>query len=168
MNDPGEKLANAGVQLANDGLSSSLGGQAMATQYVQVPVPSALVPAVLAYISDHLVQQEVAKDQSAAWTEKELRKLWNESADNIRRTLILLASNSGNPVSGETISREVLDKDDKGHSIAGMMGAFSRRMKGRHKGKNPIVAEHNAQAQEWQYSIPSPEVRQVILRLARV
>lgn len=130
--------------------------------YVQVPVPQHLVPAVMSLITQST--EEVPR--TAAWTEKELRKLWSESADNIRRTLTLLASNSGNTVSGQTIAREVLGKEDKGHSIAGMMGAFGRRMKGRHKGRSPMTAEYDAQAQEWRYSMVSPEVGQIILRVA--
>jgi hypothetical protein len=134
-------------------------------QYVQVPVPQHLVPAVMALITQ--AGDEAAPSSSRpAWSERELRKLWNESADNIRRTLVLLASNSGSPVSGDTIAREVLGKEDKGHSIAGMMGAFGRRMKGRHKGRSPMTAEYDAQAQERRYSMVSPEVGQIILRVA--
>ena len=136
------------------------------TQYIQVPVPVTLVPAVLAYISDHLVEKELAKE-APKWTDKELSKLWSESAQNVRRTLVLLASNSGSPVSGATIAREVLGLDEKGHAVAGMMGAFSRRMKGRHKGRNPIVATLDAATGEWKYSIPSSEVAQAILRFAK-
>ena len=132
-------------------------------QYVQVPVPTHLVPAVMALIT----QATEEAPRTAPWTEKELRRLWNESADNIRGTLVHLAS-MGVPVSGQSIAREVLGKEDKGHSIAGMMGAFGRRMKGRHKGRSPIVAEYDALAQEWRYSISSPEVGQIILRLAGV
>ena len=132
-------------------------------QYVQVPVPTHLVPAVMALITQSA--EEVPR--SAPWTERELRKLWGESADNIRRTLMLLASNSGNPVSGRTIAREALGKEEKGHSIAGMMGAFGRRMKGRHKGRSPITAEYDAQAHEWRYSM-APEIGQVLLRVAGV
>lgn len=133
-------------------------------QYVQVPVPQHLVPAVMALIT----QSAEEAPRSTVWTEKELRKLWNESADNIRGTLIYLASHAGTAISGATIAREVMGKESKGHSIAGMMGAFGRRMKGRHKGRSPIVAEYDALHQVWQYSIASPEVAQIILRFAGV
>ena len=133
-------------------------------QYIQVPVPTHLVPAVMAMIA----QESEDLPRVSPWTEKELRKLWNESADNVRGTLIHLASHSGEAISGVTLAREVMGKESKGHSIAGMMGAFGRRMKGRHKGRSPIVAEYDALHQVWQYSIASPEVAQIILRFAGV
>lgn len=133
-------------------------------QYIQVPVPTHLVPAVMAMIT----HESEDLPRTSPWTEKELRKLWNESADNVRGTLIHLASHSGESVSGATLAREVMGKESKGHSVAGMMGAFGRRMKGRHKGRNPITAEYDALTQEWRYSIVSPDVAQIILRFAGV
>lgn len=134
------------------------------TQYVQVPVPEHLVPAVMSLIMKGVTQEA----PSLAWSEKEIRRIWSESAENMRRALVLLASNSGSPVSGTTIAREALGISEKGYTVAGMMGAFSRRMKGRHGGRNPIVAEFDSLDRTWRYSIVSPEVSQIILRLANL
>ena len=130
-------------------------------QYVQVPVPSHLVPEVMHLITE---DPQFSKTSTQGWSEAEIGKLWSESAQNMRRTLALLAANSPNSVTGERIARDVLGKEQKGHSVAGMMGAFTRRMKGRHKGRNPVRAEYDAEAHVWTYSI-RPEVGQVILSI---
>lgn len=131
-------------------------------QYVQVPVPAHLVPEVMALITGDAASLRT----TLAWSEKEIHKLWTESAQNIRKTLVYLSLNVGKSVSGEVIAHEVLGKDEKGHSVAGMMGAFNRRCKGRHRGKNPIVAEFDANANVWLYSI-RPDVAEVLLRLMK-
>ena len=132
----------------------------MVQEYIQVPVPAHLVPEVMQLIAGSLSGKPVLVAQDAGWTAAELTRIWDESAQNVRRTLKLLASNSGSPVTGQTIAREVMGKDDKGHSIAGMMGAFGRRMKGRHQSRNPIQAKWNAVEVQWEYTL-DPEAARV-------
>lgn len=134
---------------------------ASSVQYVAVPVPAQLVPQVMAFITESLG----ATGDSGQWTERELRKLWVRSAQNMRATLALLAEAKGAPVTGDEIAKKALGKEAKGYSVAGMMGAFSRRMKGQHKGKSPIVAEYDADVGIWTYRIASTEVAATFLKL---
>lgn len=136
----------------------------MATQYIQVPVPSHLVPAVMTLISDSFALSSESK-ASMSWSEAELRKIWQESAKNMRQTLLLLAKHQGEAISGQTIASVALGKDKKGYSVAGMMGAYHRRMKGRHKGRSPIVSVFDAGANEWRYSM-DPEVGRAFQKLS--
>ncbi|XXT25072.1 hypothetical protein WME94_26415 [Sorangium sp. So ce429] len=134
--------------------------------YINVPVPEGLVPEVMALIATRSgaaapVATKVkdsdeapagVESASAEWTEIELRKLWDESGKAMREALGLMVAHSGKAVSGDQIAK-ALGKKERGHTVAGMMGAFGRRLKHRHKGRWPFTARWNAVDAYWEYKM---------------
>jgi hypothetical protein len=127
--------------------------------YVNVPVPEHLVPEVMALIVARTTgggtgSQATPEAQPATndWSVAEVRKLWGESGAPVRQTLQLLAQNGGKPVGAQDIAR-MLGKSDRGHAVAGMMGALGRRLKHRHDGRWPFTAQWNAVEARWEYTM---------------
>jgi hypothetical protein len=155
------------------GFEATEGSEAM-PNYINVPVPEELIPAVMALISEHMGSKvavpnptppapaapaaeaepttEVAAT-SSNWSEAELQKLWNESWPPMRKVLAKLAENGGKAVTGDELAK-VIGKAKKGHSIAGMMGALGRRIKHRHKGNWPFRGGWNPNLYCWEYTMP--------------
>jgi hypothetical protein len=76
-----------------------------------------------------------------------------------------LAKQAGSVVPIADVAKAI-GKGPGGHAVAGMMGAFGRRIKGRHKGKpTPFVATWNAVAGCWEYKM-SPSIAKIIGTLA--
>ncbi|MBL8680169.1 MAG: hypothetical protein JNK05_13420 [Myxococcales bacterium] len=134
-------------------------------EYVSVPVPSHLVVEVMGFIHSRLQgnavpeptsadeDAEAAVEASDAWPEDELRKLWNDSEGNMRIVLTLLARKGGAPIPSQEIAA-VLGKPERGHAVAGTMGALGRRLKHRHGGRSPFSVGYNALARRWEYTMP--------------
>lgn len=143
------------------------------TRYVNVPVPEHLVAQVMAFIVSLTsgtagAASAAPSDQSEAsedWTQAELRQLWDASAEPMRIVLQLLAKRAGKPVSGDAIA-QALGKKERGHTVAGMMGALGRRIKHRHRGRWPFSARRNAVAMQWEYVMPA-SVGSLLLKAIR-
>jgi hypothetical protein len=154
--------------------------------YIQVPVPEYLLPVVLEYVAGLMrsippepppaavpgapaspPKPPVGRGDPSAesWTEEELRKVWRDSGPAMRTTLELLAKHEGKPVSGDRIAA-ALGRKDRGHTVAGMMGAFGRRMKGRHGGRWPFTAEWNAANGYWEYLMDADTAERLLRVLA--
>ena len=82
----------------------------------------------------------------------------------MRKVLAYIAARPGKNVAGDELAK-VLGKTDRGHSIAGMMGAFGKRMKNRHGGRWPFEAKWNAVDARWEYCMPA-SIAAVISKLA--
>jgi hypothetical protein len=67
----------------------------------------------------------------------------------------LLVASSGKHVTTLEIAK-ALGKKQSGHLIAGMLGAFGRRLKSRHKGRWPFSKKWDAVEKCWAYVMPSP------------
>jgi hypothetical protein len=156
--------------------------------YIPVPVPEDLLPNVLEYVAG-LMRSRPPEPPPAApgaaispintpnrpsggrgngdksWPEEELRKAWLESGPHMRTTLELLARQEGAPVSGDRIAA-ALGRKERGHTVAGMMGAFGRRMKGRHGGRWPFTAEWNATSAHWDYRMDIENAARLLRVLA--
>lgn len=141
--------------------------------YVNVPVPEHLVIPVMAFIAEKsapgpsgeipLAQPaSVASVAATAWTEPELRKLWDESGRAIRSVLKLLASNPGQAVSAADVA-STRGGGSTPHQVAGMMGAFGRRLKGRHAGKWPFDPKFNGATAGWEY-VMSADVAAIVAK----
>jgi hypothetical protein len=133
-------------------------------EYVSVPVPSHLVVEVMEFIASRSRrpggdaepvedEAEEAPAEASAWTEDDLRKLWNDSEGNMRIVLTLLARKGGQPVPSQEIAA-ALGKPERGHAVAGTMGALGRRLKHRHAGRWPFDVAYNALARRWEYTMP--------------
>jgi hypothetical protein len=134
------------------------------TNYVSVPVPEHLVPAVMLLITDSLAKQptRIQEVVTTDWTEPELQRMWDESGVPMRRTLVLLAQNAGLPVPMSQIAK-TLGKPPKGHQVAGMMGAFGRRLKNRYnRTKWPFAVIQNAIGGYWEY-VMAHDVAKIIM-----
>lgn len=130
--------------------------------YVSVPVPTHLVPVVMSLVAESFMQKAASTPKpDGEWTEAEVLKLWGESGPHMRQTLSLLVSRNGERVTGDEIATIALGKAHKGYAVAGMMGAFRRRCKGRHGGRCPILAEYDPVASRWTYWL-DPSVLGVI------
>jgi hypothetical protein len=150
--------------------------------YINVPVPEELVPAVMALISEHMAPKVTPPNPapppaappapaagapidvattSAGLSEAELQKLWNESYPPMRKVLTKLAENGGKAVSGDDLAK-VIGKEKKGHSIAGMMGALGRRIKHRHKGQWPFHGNWNPNLYRWEYMMPAENAAHIL------
>lgn len=140
-------------------------------QYVQIPVPEHLVPDVMALIvarteATAAAAPSVVESASADFlTASEVQKAWEASALPMRKVLAYLAARPGKNVAGDELATKVLGKTDRGHSIAGMMGAFGKRMKNRHGGRWPFEAKWNAIDARWEYCMPA-SIAAVLSKLA--
>jgi hypothetical protein len=81
----------------------------------------------------------------------------------MRKTLSVPAASAGKPVTGDTLAK-CLGHEEAGHTIAGMMGAFGRRLKHRHQGNWPFHAKYNAVAGKWEYTMPA-EVAELLAKI---
>lgn len=137
-------------------------------QYVQIPVPEHLVPDVMALIvarTEATAATPAPSVGSASFlTASEVPKAWEASAMPMRKVLAYIAARPGKNVAGDELAK-VLGKTDRGHSIAGMMGAFGKRMKNRHGGRWPFEAKWNAVDARWEYCMPA-SIAAVISKLA--
>jgi hypothetical protein len=134
-----------------------------AMNYVNVPVPEHLVTRVMTVITEEMAPKPTGKlpakhapPLTGDWTEAEIRKCWKESDTPMQGVLKLLASCAGSPVPiGDVASAS--GKNPKGHQVAGMMGAFGRRVKRRYNRSTwPFSANYNAMARRWEYTMGIP------------
>lgn len=150
------------------------------TTYISIPVPEHLVPDVMAFIvlknatpvshsggaaneaagvapvvNAVLAEQSVAPTGARLITPAEVPKVWSDSGAQMRLVLGYLAKRPGQRVSGDELAQRALGKQDRGHTIAGMMGAVGRRLKHRHGGRWPLEATWNAADKRWEYCMPA-------------
>lgn len=100
-------------------------------------------------------------EETEWWTEKRLRKAYDQSSPAQRAILKAMASGKGDWVSVS----EVVDKLGKGadwNTMAGALGAFGRRIKTRYKAKErPFTIRYNHDRGEKEYLMP-PSVAEAI------
>jgi hypothetical protein len=143
-------------------------------EYVTMPVPKSLVPAVYALIaasqgngSDVKPSQApgaipTTKQPDGTISDALLLRIWNESGKTLRKVMKYLASRPGEAVGADEVAREIYGSA-KGHKLAGAMGAFGRRAKGRYEGKKPFTVKFNAEANRWEYTM----AKEVAARIAK-
>lgn len=140
----------------------------MPTEYVPVPVPASLVPAVMTFIAKLMALDKPAPSKpepsEAEWAEEDLRTLWRRSGRSIRGTLKVVATYPTG-ASGDVIAREALSKASKGHSVAGTMGSLQRLCNKRFGGRNPITSMYDTDKREWRYFM-AKDIGEIIKKLA--
>ena len=104
--------------------------------YVMMAVPSELVAAVSEFIESHPREGADQGDRVTdgfvhGWDAPTVRRAYRESADEMRRVLDFLADNPGREVSSDEVA-EAIDARYGWNTVAGMLGAFGRRCRGRY------------------------------------
>jgi hypothetical protein len=134
-------------------------------EYVTMPVPKHLLPAVMAFVAGRMGEQEEpeqhtqAAEPAAQGTEikQELVvRMWNESGSAMRKALKALAAHPGSPVASTDLSTAVFGTP-KGRQLSGVMGAFGHRCSGRYAGAKPFSVEWNVLKYRWEYTM-TPQV----------
>jgi hypothetical protein len=101
---------------------------------VLMGVPRHMAQAVADLIADEI---HVGGSQAAeralvnGWSEEKLRRAYRESADNMRNLLRHLADHPGVEFGTDEIASAIGVRD--WNSVAGMLGPFTRRFKGRYR-----------------------------------
>ena len=129
--------------------------------YINVPVPDHLVPAVMTLIAGNMPKQTAPIPKS--WTPTELRKLWADSGEPVREFLAALSAVPGAWVPTSTLNKSMTHNKST-TQFAGMMGAFGRRLKNRYGGRLPFEREWDVNAREYQYLMPG-EIAAVVSTL---
>lgn len=150
------------------------------SEFIPIYVPSDLYPEALQWIASRVLTSSKPSSAlgesppdaavAAALTPliedaTEIGKLWDESGSRMRKVLAHLAAHPDTPVTGDELARKALEKLDRGHTVAGMMGALGRRIKHRHGGRWPFTAKWNAVDLRWEYCMPGA-IAAVISKLA--
>lgn len=129
-------------------------------EYVNLPVPKHLVPAVMALIAKQMLTNANESQSAAAsvagqpleLTEDLFKRIWKESGATIRKAMNCLARRPSQPISAADLAKDVFGSS-KGHKLPGAMGAFGRRCKNRYGGVKPFSVEWNAVASQWVYTM---------------
>lgn len=124
----------------------------MQEQLIPVMVPQSRLTAVY-----HLLGMEPSKEVSAlTWTQEELQKVWNESDKPMRNFLTMIAGAPGE-ISSEMLMacRGTVNR----RQLAGQLGAFGRRIKHRHAGKQLYQQRWDKTNDEYLYSM-TPEIKE--------
>jgi hypothetical protein len=137
-------------------------------EYVNVPTPKYLVPAVMALISHEMGLTTANKAYDTApkppkptqIDETLIKQVWNESGPVIRKVLKFLAANQGQVVTAAELAKEVFGAS-KGHRLSGAMGAFGRRSKNRYNKLKPFTAKWNALNSRWEYMMTADIAKMV-------
>jgi hypothetical protein len=131
-------------------------------EYVNLPVPKHLVPAVMALIVKQMLSNGDASQQPdeptpttsepMVLTEDLFKRIWKESGPTIRKAMTCLARRPGQAVSAAELAKEVFGSS-KGHKLPGAMGAFGRRCKNHYDHVKPFSVEWNAVTSQWAYTM---------------
>jgi len=130
-------------------------------EWVEVLVPQHLVPDVYGLIAERLAAG--SRNGGVAVNEELFTRMFLESPPAMRKFLLLLAGNAGKDLTTAEICKAV---DRTPMQLAGVLGAFGRRVKNRYKGaKKPFGARWDHAASTWAYRM-EPEVADVIKKAA--
>ena len=97
--------------------------------FVNVPVPASRVQEVYALLGKSAAT--AAEPLGDGWTDSLIRRMYAESADQMRELLKLLAKADGEEVSTNEIAA-ALELPKGAKSVAGMVGALGRRVNSRY------------------------------------
>lgn len=112
-------------------------------EYVQVPVPAPLVPAVMRFLADHLGDDLVNNDQDrksaqeggqgrvetvgdTEWTKDQLCRMYTESSQNLKTVLGVLISSAEEWVPSVDLYRP-LGADANSSTLSGTLSGLTRR-----------------------------------------
>ena len=106
---------------------------------------------------DEPVAPEVSKSDQDWWTEKRLRRAFEESSPAQQAILLAMAGANGKWISVSEVAAQVGDGDEYDwNNLAGALGAFGRRCRNRYKAKvRPFTRRYNAAKGEKEYLMPS-------------
>lgn len=124
-------------------------------QFVSLPVPANRVQEVYALLAQPAASAGAAPSPAGAghgWTEDLVRRMYTESADQMRQMLKLLAEAKGKEVSTNEIA-EALHLAKGAKSVAGMAGAIGRRVSSRY-GMEALPWDTR-----WRYIDPADETK---------
>jgi hypothetical protein len=99
------------------------------------------------------VAEKLEEHDAALWSTDELRRVHSQSPSPIRKFFDYLADNPDRVVQKSELAKFIYGDDPKGgNRLSGALGAFGRRVKGRHPGKSwPFQAEWNHERGEMEY-----------------
>jgi hypothetical protein len=137
--------------------------------YVMIAVPAELVPAVTEFIQ----QQDGTRKRAAVpesdedgllygWTEDLLRRAYGESGEPMKKLLVFLAESPESEFNSDEIAQGIGVTD--WNSVAGMLGAFGRRVSNRYGRARPPWVERrdDLQGGKWVKRMPA-DVASIIL-----
>ncbi|MEW6060295.1 MAG: hypothetical protein AB1551_09205 [Actinomycetota bacterium] len=133
-------------------------------QWVEVLVPQHLVPDVYGLIAERMAKGSTSGP--VAVSEELFSRMFLESPPAMRKLLVLLADDAGRNFPTAEICGAL---DLTPAQLAGVLGAFGRRVKNRYKGaKKPFQARWDPDPAQhtWLYRMDA-EVAEVIKRTAR-
>lgn len=136
---------------------------------VNVAVPEGYLGEVYALLGrlakDEPTAPEASKSDQDWWTEKRLRRAFEESSPSQQAILRAMAQANGKWISVSEVAAKVGAEYDW-NSLAGALGAFGRRCRNRYKAKvRPFTRRYNPVKEEREYLMP-PEIGKVIKALA--
>ena len=90
------------------------------------------------------------------WTEEVVRRNWGESPETVGRLLRHLADHPGQPVLIADVAKAVYEDGDlvDRQRLAGVLGAFQRRLGNRYDVAFPFWREWNYREEMWQFTMP--------------
>jgi hypothetical protein len=131
-------------------------------EWVEVLVPKHLVPDVYGLIAEQMAKGPT--NGGTAVNEELTARMFLESPPAMRQFLALLADNAGKVLSTAEIC-EAIERTPM--QLAGVLGAFGRRVKNRYKGaKKPFDARRDHAERTWVYGM-DPEVAEAIKKAAQ-
>jgi len=111
-----------------------------------VAIPTEIVQKVIEFVEQHSATPAVEPsasgdtDELLGWTKQLLKRSYLESGDRMRDVLDYLASQPGREVTSDEIA-SAINAERGWNTVAGMLGAFSRRCTGRY-GRPGFPWEH--------------------------
>lgn len=138
---------------------------------VNVAVPEAHLGEVYALLGrlakDEPPAPEANKSDQDWWTEKRLRRAFEESSPAQQAILLAMAEANGKWISVSEVAEKVGEGGEYDwNSLAGALGAFGRRSRNRYKAKvRPFTRRYNPAKGEKEY-LMAPEIGKVIKALA--
>lgn len=135
---------------------------------VNVAVPEAHLGEVYALLGrlakDEPGVPEASKSDQDWWTEKRLRRAYEESSPAQQSILLAMAEANGKWISVSEVAAKV-GKEYDWNNLAGALGAFGRRSRNRYKAKvRPFIRRYNPAKEEKEYLMPT-EIGKVIKAL---
>ncbi len=115
-------------------MATNMSTESNEEQFVNLPVPANRVQEVYALLAKPAApapRADVGKDNDVGWTAALLKRMYLESAEQMRQMLKILAKAEGEEVSTNEIA-SALDLPKGARSVAGMAGAIGRRVNSRY------------------------------------
>ena len=135
--------------------------------YVMMAIPAELVPAVTELVEGRLRDLPDSVFSAAGedgfvhgWNGEAVRRAYRESADKMRALLVFLADHPDREVSSEEMA-EAINAKFGWNTVAGMLGAFSRRCANRYGRSKPMWEFRYDDADRILITMP-PQVAKII------